>query len=89
MKKVPKNLYLDPEAIEQAERFGRIHRTNLSQLVSDFLRSLPLKEPAPKKYSPVVQRLIGVAVPRKGIKTPADVEDDYHRYLMKKYGRDK
>ena len=89
MKKVAKNLYLDPEALQNGETYGRLHRMNLSQLVSDFLRSLPSKEAEAKKYSPAVQRLIGVALPRKGTKTPADVEEDYHRYLLKKHGRER
>jgi len=88
MKKVPKNLYLDPDAVERAERYGKKHDTNLSQLVSDFLRSLPLDEPDRRQYSPVVQRLIGAASSKKRIKRDLGVED-YHRYLLKKYGGDK
>jgi hypothetical protein len=81
-----KNLYLDPEAIEHGEEYGRRHRTNLSQLVSDFLRALPLESDAPPAASPAVQRLIGAAVPKKTGKTIPDV-DDYRRYLRKKFGR--
>jgi Family of unknown function (DUF6364) len=80
-----KNLYLDPEAIEHGEQYSRLHRTNLSQLVSDFLRSLPLKSSSPAVLSPVVQRLVGVGISRKTGKPRADVED-YRRHLKKKYG---
>jgi hypothetical protein len=80
-----KNLYLDPDAIEHGEKYSRLHRTNLSQLVSDFLKSLPLESPKETELSPVVRRLTGAALPRKDGKRPVDVED-YHRYLMKKYG---
>jgi hypothetical protein len=85
MTKIAKNLYLDPEAIEHAEQYGRMHRTNLSQLVSDFLRSLPLKGSSRTEFSPVVQRLIGAGVPRDPHAAAVDVED-YRRHLKKKYG---
>jgi hypothetical protein len=42
MAKSAKSLYLDPELVERGEEYGRQHGTNLSQLVSDFLRALPL-----------------------------------------------
>lgn len=80
-----KNLYLDPDAIEHGEEYARIHRTNLSQLVNDFLRSLQLHGVKPTELSPVVQRLVGAAIPRKRGKRAPEIED-YHRYLMKKYG---
>lgn len=81
-----KNLYLDPDAIEHGEKYSRIHKTNLSQLVSDFLRSLPLE--ADVEYTPAVKRLIGAASSKKRIKRPVDVHD-YHDHLMKKYGGNK
>ncbi len=81
-----RNLYLDPDAIEHGEKYSRIHKTNLSQLVSDFLRSLPIE--ADVEYTPAVKRLIGAASSKKRTKRPIDV-DDYHEYLMKKYGGNK
>lgn len=77
--KRPKNLLLDPEAIARGERYSRLHRTNLSRLVSDFLRSLPL---AAEKSSltPTVRRLWGVA-------SGGDNGSDAHRqHLTRKYG---
>ncbi|MFN2604412.1 MAG: DUF6364 family protein [Gemmatimonadaceae bacterium] len=76
---------VDPDAIKHGEKYCRLHRTDLSQLVNDFLKSLPLETKKKSEYSPAVQRLIGAARPKKPGQRPPDVED-YHRYLMKKYG---
>ena len=84
--KVAKNLYLEPDALEHAEKYAQMHTTNLSQLVSDFLRSLPLRSSSPTDYSPTLRRLIGSAVPRDADTPPATVED-YREYLIDKYGR--
>src|SRR3954464_10179900 len=56
--KRPKNLLLDPDAVARGERYSRRHGTNLSRLVGDFLRSLPLgaEESA---LTPAVRRLWG------------------------------
>lgn len=86
MSKIAKNLYLDPEALEHAEKYARLHRTNLSQLVSDFFHSLPLKASSQTEFSPAVKRLIGAAVPRNS-DTPAVTVEDYRRHLMDKYGK--
>lgn len=84
--KIAKNLYLDPEALEHAEKYARLHRINLSQLVSDFFRSLPLQATSQTELSPAVRRLIGSAVPRDP-DTPAVTVEDYRQYLMDKYGK--
>ena len=87
MTKTPKNLYLDPDAVEHAEEYARVRQTNLSHLVSDFLRSLPLNRSTDveEELSPVVQRLIGIGVPRKPNAAQPEVED-YRKYLIRKYG---
>ena len=85
MAKTAKNLYLDPEIIEHGERYGRLHGTSLSRLVSDFLRSLPLRQPR-QEWSPTVQRLVGAGVPR-GRTTPSIDEGDYRDHLVNKYGQ--
>ena len=87
MSKVAKNLYLDPAALDHAERYATMHKTNLSQLVSDFLSSLPLKGSSRTDYLPALQRLIGSAIPRDSDTPPATIED-YRQHLMDKYGRD-
>ena len=80
MAKIAKNLSLDREAIARGERYGRRHGKNLSQLVNDFLRGLPLESPQERALSPVVRRLRGIA---------ADGEagrDEYRKGRYRKYG---
>ena len=79
-RKKPKNLLLDSDAISRGELYSRRHATNLSRLVGDFLRSLPLSEPH-RPLSPVVERLRGVA---GGGKTEGATHRDH---LYRKYGR--
>ncbi len=78
MPKVIKNLTLDPQAVERAERFSRKKGTSVSQIVSDFLSRLP--DDTDIDLSPAVGRLLGIGK-GKGDK------GSYHRYLEKKYGR--
>lgn len=78
MAKKIKNLSLDPRAVERAERYSRLHKTNVSQLVSNYLGSLPLDTEAAEELSPAVRRLLGAG--RKS------TLDDYRAYLRKKYG---
>ncbi len=75
------NLLLDRSAIDRGKRYGQLHGTSVSQLVGDFLSKLPLPgEPGGDDLTPTVRRLLGVA------SGEAD-HDDYHRYLLEKYGR--
>ncbi len=76
----PKNLFLDSDAVARGMRYSKLHDTNLSRLVSDFLRSLPLKEKR-KALSPAVQRLYGIAA---GGKTDMAA---YREHLYRKYGK--
>lgn len=81
MPKRSKNLSLDPEAVRRGERYSELHRTNVSQLVSDFLASLPLdEEERAGEFSPAVRRLFGIAAGSVD-------EEDYHRYLIDRYSR--
>ena len=80
MAKVPKNLSLEPDAIARGERYGRRHGKNLSQLVNDFLRGLPLESPPERELSPLIRRLRGIAA---GGKTG---RDEYREGLYRKYG---
>lgn len=80
MGKVPKNLSLEPEAIARGERYGRLHGKNLSQLVNDFLRALPLNSPPAQELSPLVRRLRGIAA---GGKTG---RAEYRIHLLRKHG---
>ena len=79
MAKIPKNLLLDEDAVARGERYSELHGTNLSRLVSDFLRHLPMDEPG-RELAPAVRRLFGVAA---GGRTG---REDYRQYLLSKYG---
>ena len=77
--KKPKNLSLEADVVARGERYSQLHGTNLSRLVSDFLRSLPLgaaKEP----LSPPVRRLRAIAA---GSKVDRKA---YREHLQRKYG---
>ena len=78
--KRPKNLSLEPDAVARGERYGKLHGKNLSQLVNDFLRALPLEAWGGATLSPVVRRLRGVAAAAK-----ADRET-HRKHLARKYG---
>jgi hypothetical protein len=73
-----KNLSLEPDAIARGERYSELHGTNLSRLVSDFLRSLPLGRPK-QPLAPAVQRLRGVAAGSRSDRAA------YREHLHRKY----
>lgn len=75
------NLTLDPDVVAAAERYGKRHGTNLSQLVNDFLRALQERTSVEETaLAPVVRRLHGIAA-------GATVDRDAHRtHLLEKYG---
>ena len=75
----PKNLLLDPDAVARGERYSQRHGTNLSRLVGDFLRALPLST-NDESLTPAVRRLWGVA---RG--SDANLET-YRSHLARKYG---
>lgn len=79
MAKRNKNLSLDPEAIRRGERYSELHRTNVSQLVNNFLASLPVDAAEEGALSPAVRRLVGIASGSEGL-------EEYHRHLERKYG---
>jgi len=80
MGKIAKNLSLEPDAIARGKRYGRRHGKNLSQLVNDFLRGLPLEPPPDRELSPLVRRLRGVA------KDGGQGRKEYRDHLFRKYG---
>jgi hypothetical protein len=77
--KKPKNLSLEPDAVARGERYSQMHGTNLSRLVSDFLRSLPLGGSG-EPVSPAVRRLRGIAA------TGEEDPSAYREHLRRKYG---
>lgn len=80
MAKQSKNLSLDPEAVRRGERYSELHQTNISQLVNNFLSSLPVGEDLTEaKLTPSVRRMLGIAAGARGV-------EDYREHLLKKYG---
>jgi hypothetical protein len=79
--KKAKNLSLEADAIARGTRYSQQHGTNLSRLVSDFLRSLPLGKPQ-RPISPAVRRLRGIASGTKSDRTA------YREHLRRKYSGD-
>lgn len=88
MARSPKNLYLDPAVVKQAEEFARRHDTNVSALVNEFLEAMT-RRAEPHDHGPLVKRLRGAAVPttRGARGERAANMNDYRRHLEKKYGR--
>jgi hypothetical protein len=80
MPKESLNLSIERASITRARRYSELHGTSVSRLVDEFLGALPIEEPARDELGPVVRRLYGIA---KG--ETVGIED-YHEYLMKKYG---
>ncbi len=61
--KRPKNLLLDVGVLQYGEAYATYHGTTLSQLVEDFLKSLPsITEPTYEVKSVAVWELYGAAV---------------------------
>lgn len=71
-------LSVDEALVEKARAYSRRRGTSISQMVSRFLAALP--EEGQEEYTPTVRRLLGIA--RGG-----PDQEDYHRYLLEKYGR--
>lgn len=80
MRKLRKNLSLDPEAVARGERYCKLRETNLSQLVNGFLSSLPLNNNPETRLTPVVSRLIGLVSDQNAL-------EHYRQHLVEKYGR--
>ena len=74
------NITVDPEVVERARRYTRLHDTSISELVEEFLAHLP--DPGsspPADLSPTVRRLLGVAA-------GGPDREDYRSHLLEKYG---
>ena len=74
-----KNLLLDPDAVARGERYSQRHGTNLSRLVGDFLRALPI-DATDASLTPAVRRLWGVA------RSARSDRASHRAHLRKKYG---
>lgn len=77
------NLTIDAEAVARGERFGELHRTSLSQLVTRFLYSLPSGEEGGEiaGLTAPVRRLYGAAAGGKADRAA------YRAHLVEKYGK--
>jgi len=81
MAKTTLNLTVDSTVVERARRYGERHDTSISRLVGDFLGRLPLEEDEElADLPPITRRLFGIAA-------GGPDEEDYHRYLLEKYGQ--
>lgn len=75
------NLTLDPDVVAAAERYGKRHGTNLSQLVNDFLRALRKRTSVEEtELAPSVRRLHGIAAGAAGDRAA------HRAHLVEKYG---
>lgn len=81
MPKESLNLSVESASIERGRRYSQLHSTSISKLVDDFLSGLPVDTDAGEdELSPGIRALIGIG------RAEID-EEDYHRYLLEKYGR--
>jgi hypothetical protein len=72
---------LDSSVVERARRYAGTHGTSISRLVESFLNHLPVDDEVDaSRFTPAVQRLLGIASESGGV-------DDYHAYIVEKYGR--
>jgi len=71
---------VEKQLIEAAKRYATDHRTTVSKLIAEYLRSLANQEDTALTDLPVLQRLTGIL--------PADVsKEEHHAYLTGKYER--
>jgi hypothetical protein len=81
MSRTTLNLSIDADTVERARKYSELHDTSISRLVNDFLARLPVaEEQEASELPPITRRLNGIA---KG----GPDEEDYHRYLLEKYGQ--
>jgi hypothetical protein len=96
MSKATLSIEIDTSLIERVHRYSAEHGKGVSETVSELIQNLPVEPPIGTaaleqsgdngeeewvaKLTPAVRSLLGVAA------GPAD-EEDYHQYLLEKYGR--
>jgi hypothetical protein len=96
MSKATLSIELDRSLIERVRRYSAEHGKRVSETVSELIENLPVEQPATtatleqsvgegeeewvRKLTPTVRSLLGVAA-------GSGDEQDYHQYLLEKYGR--
>ncbi len=70
---------VEQELLERAEAFSRKTGRSVSEIISDYLQRLPEPSEKPAHGAPIVKSLRG-ALRGSGL-----TEEDYHRYLERKY----
>ncbi len=74
-------LTVDETVVARAHAYSEVHGTSISQLVTDFLTSLPrMGDEQHAVYTPTVRRLLGLLPSETAL-------DDYRRHLDEKYAR--
>lgn len=64
--------------LDNAKKFAHDHQTNLTRLITEYLRQLPV-EGDPLADAPITKRLTGILSPDVSM-------DDYYSHLENKYG---
>jgi hypothetical protein len=75
-------LSVDKEIIQNAKKFAKNNKTNLSRLVSNYLKLLMIKEKADIEISPWAKEL---RAGRPVNKTDKQLKAEYINYLDEKY----
>lgn len=80
MEKTNLTIRVSRDLIEGAKRYASQNDTTLTRLISEYLRQLTAQSD-PLANAPIVQRLSGTLSPEISV-------DDYHQYLVEKYGHE-
>ena len=78
MERTKLTIRVDRDLLERAKQYAQENDTNLTRLVSAYLRHIAWQGD-PLADAPTVRRLSGILAPEASI-------EDYHRYLEEKYG---
>lgn len=96
MSKATLSIEIDRSLIERVHRYSAEHGKGVSETVSELIENLPVEQSTGtaespvsaagdeeewvKELTPAVRSLLGVASGSAGV-------EDYHQYLVEKYGR--
>jgi len=77
-------LRLEAELIVRAKRIARERGTSVSRMVAGFFESIEATRPEDQRHGEITRRLRGSIRPEGGV--PGNGEEEYLRYLERKYG---